>query len=92
MLYNPTGKLLVGYTVGAGYTDYIGRVYDLNGMFHLLKLQIEIALNPDQPVEQVISQSQYTNPYTLKPMSYNQDAHSIYFTCMDKTSVCELDL
>jgi hypothetical protein len=92
MLYNPTGKLLVGYTVGAAYTDYIGRVYDLNGMFHLLKLQIEIDLNPDKPVEQVISQSQYTNPYTLEPMDYNSETHSIYFQCMDKTSVCELDL
>ncbi len=90
-LYNPMGKLLVGYSIPA-YTDYISRAHDLNGLFYLLKLQIEIALSPDQPVEKVISQSQYTNPYTLEPMSYNQDAHSIYFECMDKTSRCELSL
>ncbi len=91
MLYNPTGKLLVSYLIPA-YPDYIARAHDLNGMFYLLKLQIEIALSPEKPVQQVISQSQYTNPYTLEPMSYNQDNHSIYFKCMDKTSVCELDL
>lgn len=90
-LYNPMGKLLVGYGTPA-YKAYIARAHDLNGMFYLMKLQIEIALNPGRPVEQVISQSQYTNPYTLEPMSYNQDTHSIYFQCMDKTSVCELDL
>lgn len=92
MLYNPTGKLLVGSTQVPAYNDYIGRVHDLNGMFHLLKLQIEIALNPDRPVEQVINESQYTNPYTLEPMSYKKDSHSIHFKCMDKTSSCELDL
>ncbi len=91
MLYNPVGKILVGYAIPA-YTDYIARVHDLNGMFYLLKLQIEIGLNPDRAVEQVITNSQYTNPYTLKPMAYNSESHSIYFECMDKTSSCELDL
>ncbi|MCF6264867.1 MAG: hypothetical protein L3J24_14945, partial [Xanthomonadales bacterium] len=91
MLYNPVGKILVGYATPA-YTDYIARVHDLNGMFYLLKLQIEIALNPDRAVEQVITNSEYTNPYTLKPMAYNSESHSIYFECMDKTSGCELDL
>jgi hypothetical protein len=90
-LYNPMGKLLINYSIPA-YSDYIARAHDLNGMLYLLKLQIEIALNNDRPIEQVISQSQYTNPYTLKPMSYNQDSHSIYFECMDKSSSCELDL
>ena len=74
------------------YKDYIGRVHDLNGMFYLLKLQIEIALNPEKAVAQVIVQSQYSNPYTLEPMQYNSATHSIYFECMDKTSVCELGL
>ncbi|VAW44047.1 hypothetical protein MNBD_GAMMA02-600, partial [hydrothermal vent metagenome] len=91
MLYNPVGKILISYAIPA-YTDYIARVHDLNGMFYLLKLQIEIALNPNRPVEQVITSSKYTNPYTLEPMSYNQDTHSIYFKCLDKTSSCELDL
>ena len=91
MLYNPSGKLLLSYSIPA-YTDYIARIHDLNGMFYLLKLQIEIALKPNQAVKQVIASSQYTNPYTLKPMEYNQETHSIYFECMDKTSVCELDL
>lgn len=91
MLYNPTGKLMVSYAFPA-YNDYIGRGHDLNGMFYLLKLQIEIALNPEQDIEQVIAQSQYTNPYTLEPMSYNKDSHSIYFDCMDKHSICELSL
>ena len=90
-LYNPSGKMLIGLAVPA-YTDYIARMHDLNGMIHLLKLQIEIALNPEQNLEQVIAQSQYTNPYTLEPMSYNKDSHSIYFECMDKHSVCELNL
>ncbi|MCF6226847.1 MAG: hypothetical protein L3J22_11190 [Xanthomonadales bacterium] len=91
MLYNPVGKILVGIAIPA-YTDYIARVHDLNGMFYLLKLQIEIALNPDRAVEQVITNSQYSNPYTLKPMAYNSESHSIYFECKDKTSSCELDL
>ena len=91
MLYNPTGKLLVSYSIPA-YTNYLSRAHDLNGMFYLLKLQIEIALSPDQLVENVIANSQYTNPYTHKPMGYKKETHSIYFECMDKTSVCELDL
>ena len=90
-LYNFSGKVMIGQAIPA-YNDYIGRIHDLNGMFHLLKLQIEIALKPETPVEQVIKHSQYSNPYTLKPMSYNKESHSIYFQCMDKTSVCELNL
>ncbi|WP_154224188.1 hypothetical protein [Marinicella rhabdoformis] len=90
-LYNPMGKLLISYALPA-YNDYIGRGHDLNGMFYLLKLQIEIALNPDKSVEQVIAHSQYTNPYTLEPMHYNKDSHSIYIDCMGKHSVCELSL
>ncbi len=90
-LYNPSGKKIISYIMPA-YKDYFGRVHDLNGMIHLLKLQIEIALNPNKPVEQVIAQSKFTNPYTLKPMGYKPESHSIYFECMDKTSVCELDL
>ncbi len=91
MLYNYVGKVLVSYSKPA-YKDYIGRVHDLNGMFYLLLLQTEIALQPDQPVEQLINQSKYTNPYTLEPMLYNKPSHSIYFKCMDKTSSCELSL
>lgn len=90
-LYNPTGKLLVNYSQPA-YQDYIGRIHDLNGMIHLLKLQIELALNADRPKVEVITQSKYVNPYTLKPMKYNKETNSIYFDCLDKTSVCGLDL
>ncbi len=90
-LYNPSGKKIISYIMPA-YKDYFGRVHDLNGMIYLLKLQIEIALNPNKPVEQVIAYSKFTNPYTLKPMDYKPESHSIYFECMDRTSVCELDL
>jgi len=90
-LYNPLGKQFISYAIPA-YNDYVARAHDLNGMMLLLKLQIEIALSPNQPVEQVITQSKYTNPYTLEPMDYNSETHSIYFECMDKYSVCELSL
>jgi hypothetical protein len=90
-LYNPMGKLLISYTIPA-YNDYIARAHDLNGMIHLLKLKIELTLNPTQNIEQLINQSKYTNPYTLEPMLYNIENNSIYFKCMDKYSICELDL
>lgn len=90
-LYNPLGKQLISYAIPA-YNDYIARVHDLNGMMYLLKLQIEIAMSPNRSVEQVIAQSKYTNPYTLEPMDYNSETHSIYFECLDKYSVCELSL
>ncbi len=89
--YNPTGKMLLSYSV-LPYTDYIARIHDMNGMIHLLKLQIELALNTDRSKAEVIAQSKYVNPYTLEPMKYNEESNSIYFECLDKTSVCELDL
>lgn len=91
ILYNPLGKFLMTVAMPA-YKDYIGRMHDLNGLFYLLKLQIEIALNQDKAVKQVIANSKYTNPFTLEPMSYNSESHSIGFDCVDKTSICELDL
>ncbi|TDR19435.1 hypothetical protein C8D91_1991 [Marinicella litoralis] len=90
-LYNPTGKVLMSYTVPA-YTDYLARIHDLGGMIVLLKLQIELALNQEKPVKNVVLNSEFLNPYTSEPMSYNAATDSIYFTCLDKTSVCELGL
>lgn len=90
-LYNPMGKRLISYVIPA-YNDYIARAHDLNGMVHLLKLQIEIASKTNQAVENIVSQSIFTNPYTLKPFTYNRDTQSIGFKCLDKHSSCELDL
>ncbi|MCB1581654.1 MAG: hypothetical protein KDI92_01240 [Xanthomonadales bacterium] len=89
--YNPTGKMLLSYSI-LPYTDYIARIHDLNGMIHLLKLQIELAMYADRPKKAVIAQSKYVNPYTLEAMNYNEETNSIYFECMDKTSDCELAL
>ncbi len=90
-LYNPSGKVLIGYALPA-YGDYIGRIHDLNGMIHLLQLQIELALTTDQPVHQVIKHSAWTNPFTNEPMSYNDQSQMIHFTCVSLASSCELAL
>lgn len=90
-LYNPSGKLLIKYSVG-NYRDYFARVHDLNAMLVLLKLRIELALNNDQNISTLINKSAYKNPYTLKPFDYDAEANTIGFDCLDKTSVCEITL
>ena len=90
-LYNPTGKLLMVDTLSA-YSDYIARIHDLDGMLALLNLQIESALKPQQPTNEVVAQSVHVNPYTLNPFSYDSSKHKVFFECMDKRAVCELAL
>ena len=87
-LYNPIGKR---YALPA-YEDYLARGHDVSGMVLLLKLQIELALNPTVDRQQLINASIYKNPYTLEPMDYDPKTNQISFTCMDKSSVCALQL
>lgn len=90
-LYNPSGKLLIKYSVG-NYQDYFARVHDLNAMLVLLNLRIELALNNDQNIASVVNNSKHKNPYTNQPFNYDSEAQTIGFDCLDKTSVCEIAL
>ncbi|WP_223789384.1 hypothetical protein [Marinicella meishanensis] len=91
-LYNPTGKMLLSIATPA-YADYVARVHDLDGMLALLRLKIEIKLNPETDVAAVIASSQERNPYTQQPMGHDAAGKRIHFACADGTSdVCELSL
>ncbi|MCX7553213.1 hypothetical protein OS175_04940 [Marinicella sp. S1101] len=91
MLYNPTGKELVSYGLPV-YKDYLARVHDLNGMVLLLKLQLELALNPELDPQQVVNESVHRNPYTGEAMIYDAAAKRLFFECFDPHSVCEINL
>lgn len=91
-LYNPTGKMLLNWSLPA-YADYVARIHDLDGMLALLRLKIEIKLNPAMAPAEVIARSKERNPYTGAAMSYDASSKRIYFGCADRTSdVCELSL
>ncbi len=91
-LYNPTGKMLLSIATPA-YADYVARVHDLDGMLALLRLKIEIKLNPETSVADTVAASKERNPYTGEAMNYDVAGQRIYFDCADRTSdVCELSL
>jgi hypothetical protein len=91
-LYNPTGKMLLNLAVPA-YTDYLARIHDLDGMLALLRLKIEIKMNPQITPAEVIASSKERNPYTGTAVDYDSKTKRIYFDCADRTSdVCELSL
>ena len=71
----------------------MARIHDLDGMLALLRLKIEIKLNPETAAAKVIASSKERNPYTQQPMGYDAEGQRIYFVCADRTSdVCELSL
>lgn len=94
MLYNPTGKLYSEYAYAIpAYIDYISRYHDLNAKWLLLKAQIDIALHPEQPIEQTLTESNFQNPITGQPFDYNPKDGTIGFDCMDRLeSNCRLQI
>lgn len=72
--------------------DYVERVFDLQGILHLVNLQLEIATSESDSIEVLIKNSQYKNPHTLAPMTYDTSSNSLSFQCQDKAGVCEINL
>ncbi|WP_196141053.1 hypothetical protein [Aliikangiella sp. G2MR2-5] len=90
-LYNLGGKLLLQNS-GWMASDYIARVHDLNGMFALVSLQLSLDGLSDDSIASTINSSQYRNPYTGKPFTYNETTKELGFECMNKESSCKIKL
>ena len=90
-LYNPGGMMLVSVGI-PGYTNYIARVHDLNGVISLVKLQLELKSVADEDIENIIKKSSIRNLYTDEPMNYDKEKNEIGFDCLDKGSVCKISL
>ncbi|WP_129642504.1 hypothetical protein [Peristeroidobacter agariperforans] len=80
-LYNLGGRLAL--SEGRDAAQFPARVHDQNGRILLVLLQSEIERRPaSTEVSQVINASEYRDPYTGKPMTYDVKAQTIGFKCV----------
>ncbi len=91
-LYNLTGKIILTEGGGRALSDYIARVHDLNGYIQLVNLKLKLLNQPKSQWQQIINQSEFKNPYTLKPFEFDQTAMQLGFECLDKGSSCVIKL
>jgi len=90
-LYNLGGKVLLP-AAHFQAQDYLARAHDINTMFSLIKLQIEIKQSPHTSINEVINHSKIVNPYTGKPMEFELESGLLGFDCLDTDSVCKIVL
>jgi len=87
--YNLGGKLLLSATFFQAH-DYISRVHDLNGMFSLARLKLELVSS--EKIQDIIEKSKEKQPYNLQPMNYNQQLSVVSFECLNKGALCQVAL
>jgi hypothetical protein len=86
-LYNLGGKSLLTATLFNGQ-DYLARIHDLNGMIGLTQLQLSL-------IEDKVTANSWLDSNTSilgHSIVYHQQANSIEFDCLDKHSVCKVQL
>ncbi|MET1255765.1 hypothetical protein [Aliikangiella maris] len=88
-LYNPGGKLLL-QNINWSPSDYIARMHDMNGMFNLVKLQLELKNQSEFQPLQWVNDSAYRNIYTLEPLIFNEQKQTLEFECLSKKSLCSI--
>ena len=89
--YNILGKLMIDIS-STPYSNYLARVYDLNGLINLIKLQAELKMPSDISINERISQSRFTNPYTDLPFELSNDKLSVSFKCLGDKPICHVKL
>src|SRR5690606_13800669 len=72
--------------------DYIGRIHDLNGIFLLINLQLDLKRNPSQDLTALIKSSRLRNPYTQKPFAYEPATNTLSFACFEARDSCRIQL
>ncbi|PHS18240.1 MAG: hypothetical protein COA86_08850 [Kangiella sp.] len=87
--YNLGGKLLLSATYFQAH-GYISRVHDLNGMFSLARLKLELVSSEN--LKNIIENSKEKQPYNLQPMDYDSNKNTISFECLNKGALCKIAL
>jgi len=90
ILYNPISKTLLSLSNTQAYDDYIGRVHDLDGMFTLIALQLQLKMQSKLPAQSVIQNSKFKNPYTGQPMDFDANNGLLGFECFNPADVCQI--
>lgn len=91
-LYNFTGKAMVKNNFCECW-NYTARTHDLNNIFNLIKLQIELKTVETTNIKQSIAHSGNKNNYTQKAFTYNPIDNTIGFECLDKkNAACDVML
>lgn len=89
-LYNLGGKLIArNFIAGTAY-DYIGRIHDLNGIFELVSLQLDLKGLEGEQVTQAVESSRFRNPYTGQPFKVDLKRKQLSFKCIDKSPQCTI--
>jgi len=82
-LYNLGGRFVLKFLADQnGLTGYISRVHDTDGRIALVLLQAEILAAAGRPIDRVVAESRYRNPYTLEPMIYDPAEGTLSFECL----------
>jgi len=90
-IYNYAGKLVLS-TSSFQAQDYIARVHDLNGMLSLVRLKLSLQSINKSEFTNAISTSNDRNPFNEQAMEFNNNQTRLGFSCLDKSSVCWVDL
>lgn len=91
-LYNFGGKLFLSW-LGGNYSDYIGRVHDINGMIGLVELQLALQSIEVESIENFLETTQFVDPYTGGPMDFEPEGRWLQFVCLEPgQSSCRIKL
>ncbi len=82
-LYNFTGKSMIAYNFCDNCWNYAVRVHDLNNIFNLVKLQLQLTSNQPNNVTEYISNSTIKNNYTGNPFDFDKEKNTVEFECLD---------
>lgn len=90
-LYNPGGELIVS-ELYFDESPYMARVHDLNGMLLLANLKQELMKNSSAPIESIVANSSFKNPYTNEQFIYSEKDKTLSFNCESDFSQCVIEL
>ncbi len=90
-LYNFIGKYFIEVS-GPYIDDYVARTYDINNIFKLVKIQLQVKLSETQSTEEILSKPDNSNPFDGQPFNYDQDNGTLKFECLDKFRKCEIKI
>ena len=82
-LYNLTGKSMIAKSFCDNCWYYAARLHDLNNIFNLVQLQLELTINETSNVAEYISKSSIRNNFTDEPFDFDALENTIKFQCMD---------
>lgn len=74
------------------YSAYIGRVHDLNGLYLLVQLQLELKTATPNDLISTLNTSNVKNPYTQKPFDYDITKKELGFRCFEVRDACRVQL